>query len=162
MVRESSTGGMTMISELAEDDLPSCAEVFRTTFREPPWNEDWPPETAHRRLAELLSTPNALGLCARDGSAVVGFVLGFVESFHPGDRYHLAEMAVLPAQQRRGIGGDLVAELRSRLDAVGVRDVYLVTGREGPTREFWEDTGLRPSRSRIVMAASISSPATAP
>jgi aminoglycoside 6'-N-acetyltransferase I len=139
------------ISLFSESDIAGCVEVFRRAFREPPWEEEWPEAVARRRLGEILDTPNALGVVARDEGVVLGFVLGFTETFHPSDRFQLAEMAVAPDRQRQGLGSALIVELGNRLQTTSVDHVYLITGRRGPTREFWNALQFRESDGRIVM-----------
>ncbi|MDP8932119.1 MAG: hypothetical protein M3O70_27005 [Actinomycetota bacterium] len=87
-----------------ELDVPACADVFVAAFAAEPWNEQWPVTTVRKRLAEVLACPGSLGLAAMVDDERVGFVVGYVESFHPTDRFQLAEMASSPRTSDVGWG----------------------------------------------------------
>jgi ribosomal protein S18 acetylase RimI-like enzyme len=82
---------------------------------------------------------------------VLGLLAGYVESFHPADRFQLAELAVDPDHQRRGIASRLVADLVDRLAAAGIAEVFLITCRTGAAREFWQSQSFVVSMGRTVV-----------
>lgn len=132
-------------------DLDGCAATFVAAFAAEPWNEAWPVSAARQRLKEILATPGALGLAAVHDGECIGFVLGYVESFHPSDRFQLAEMAVRPEHQRRGVGSALVEALLDRLAATSVDEVFLVTARGESPEAFWRSQSFGVSRGRTVL-----------
>lgn len=133
-------------------DLDGCADTFVAAFAADPWNEVWPAAAARQRLAEVLATPGALGLTVVREGECIGFVAGYVESFHPFDRFQLAEMAVHPDHQRRGVGSGLVQVLLDRLAARDVGEVFLVTARGESPEGFWASQSFKVSQGRTVMA----------
>lgn len=142
-------------SEVIEIDpergLDACADVFVAAFAAEPWNEAWPATAARRRLAEILAAPGSLGLAAVRDRECIGFVVGYVETFYPRDRFQLAEMAVRPEHQRSGVGGTLVEVLRGRLAARNVDEIFLITSRGELPEAFWRSQSFAASRSRTVM-----------
>lgn len=133
-------------------DLAGCVAAYVNAFAAPPWNELWPEAKARDRLLEIADTPGSEFLVAKERGQVLGLVAGYVESFYPADRFQLAELAIDPDHQRRGIASGLVTELVDRLALAGTAEVFLITGREGAAREFWQTQSFVASKGRIVMA----------
>ena len=133
------------------DDVTTCAEVFAEVFNNPPWNEDWPVPSALSRLTEIAGTPGFVGLKVVSDGCMLGFVMGYTESFDTGNDFYLKEMCIIPEMQRQGIGTALLDELRIRLIAAGVRKVYLLTSRDGPAARFYEKNGFYTSEKMIMM-----------
>ena len=153
--------GHSLASPIVEDvaiadfdrvaDLEGCVAVYLSAFAAPPWEEQWPEATARRRLLEIAATPGSRVLVARDSSRVLGVLAGYVESFHPADRFQLAELAVDPVHQRRGIATGLVAELVDRLAVAGIAEIFLITGATGEVQTFWRAQAFTESKGRTVM-----------
>ncbi|HEX9889875.1 MAG TPA: GNAT family N-acetyltransferase [Nitriliruptorales bacterium] len=136
-----------------EQVLETCTHVFVEAFAAEPWNEVWPADTVRARLGEVLAVPRSVGLTAVHDGQCVGFLVGYLESFHPVDRFQLAEMAVRPDRQGHGVGTGLVRELLDRLAMAGVGEVYLITSRGESPEAFWNDRSFVSSRGRVVMVA---------
>lgn len=139
-----------------QEDLLGCIRAYTRAFAAPPWNEHWPEAKARGRLVEIAGTPNSQFLVAQGRGRVVGLLAGYVETFYPADRFQLAELAVDPSHQRQGIASRLVTELVHRLAELDVAEVFLITGRSGAARDFWQSQSFAMSKGRIVMARRMS------
>ena len=131
--------------------LDAAAQVYVTVFNAAPWHDRWTPPTARRRLAEMLATPHALGFVLLDG-ALVGFVLGYAESWFDGTHFDLKELCIRTDQQRRGLGTRLLRHLEGALREQGVARVELLTAREGPAAAFYATQGYAVSPRMQMMA----------
>lgn len=131
--------------------LPAATALFVDVFNAPPWNDRWTPETAGRRLQDLLDTPGYAGsaLVGTDGS-LVGLVGGYRQRWYDGWHFYLAEMAVARDQQRNGLGSRLVTGFLDGLDDVD--GVYLLTDAGGAAGSFYAKHGFRPARRQSVMS----------
>ena len=132
-------------------DLKGCARVFVEVFNSPPWNEAWSADTALRRLTEIAHTPGFMGLKALEEHGLVGFVMGYAESFDDGVDFYIKEMCVLPSHQRKGVGKALLEELERGLVSKGVRKMYLLTSRGTFAAGFYEQKGFNISERMIMM-----------
>lgn len=103
------------IRSILPADIPTCATLFSAVFSNPPWNENWTLENAHRRLADCVATPNFLGVLAEDNYAVTGFAMGYLQHYMDERHYFLLELCVDTHRQRGGIGGALMSALNTRL-----------------------------------------------
>jgi aminoglycoside 6'-N-acetyltransferase I len=131
--------------------LPAATALFVDVFNAPPWNDRWTPETAGRRLRDLLDTPGYAGsaLVGTDGS-LVGLVGGYRQRWYDGWHFYIAEMAVARDQQRSGLGSSL---LTAFLDGLAdVDGVYLLTDAGGAAGSFYAKHGFEPARRQSVMS----------
>lgn len=131
--------------------LDAAARLYVAVFNAAPWHDRWTTATAHRRLAETLATPNALGFALLDDD-LVGFVLGHAEPWFDGDHFYLKEMCIRADRQRGGLGSRLLRHLEGALREQGVGRIYLLTAREGPAAAFYEGQGYYTSRKMALMA----------
>lgn len=116
-------------------DLPSIVEIERSSFVEP-----WEPETLRQTIEWFPTTCFVADL----GGEVVGFLFATPQSVNMGFYGHICNLAVSPAQRRRGIGTLLLrrAEQQFALDGaegmqLEVRESNLVA------REFYRKRGYR-------------------
>ena len=103
-------------------------------------------------MQEIAGTPGFVGIKAMKDEGMVGFVMGYAESFDAGSDFYLKEMCVLPKLQRQGIGSLLLEELKKQLRQVGARTLYLLTPKETPAAWFYEKNGFQTSKKMIMMA----------
>lgn len=131
-----------VVDRFRRDDLEDGAELYRTVFNRPPWNDEWTVETARNRLSEILETPGYRGYKASLEGELVGFVVGNLEQWDTGRRFFVEELCVHPDDQQRGIGTRLVERLIDELRDADVERAYLVTMTDGSARSFYESNGF--------------------
>ena len=139
---------------LTDSQLDGCARLFTAVFNAPPWNESWTLVAARSRLVEILKTPGAAGLAWVEEKPV-GLVAGYCERDAGGHVFYLKEMCVCPDWQRQGIGGRLLTGLEERLRKGGVRQIYLLTRRDGPAEAFYAANGFRTSGRMALMTRQV-------
>ena len=107
------------IRSASVDDLDRIAEIEQACFSDP-WTRD--------ALASALALPHVrffvgeLAPSAGDGErGTAGYVVALVL----GDEGEIADLAVLPAARRRGVGTALLDRTEKDLAARGVRTLYL-------------------------------------
>ena len=148
-------------AETTRGQLPALAAVYTAAFAAPPFNE--PPPITDGFAAMLDRHRRRLGfrLCAAiddDSDALVGFAYGY--SSRPGQHWHdlmrsilgaelagewlndcfeLVELAVLPARQGAGIGGQLHDMLLSSV--VHDRALLSTLASETPGRRLYRRRG---------------------
>ncbi len=136
---------------IIRDDLSECSDLFVKVFNRPPWDENWTVSTALARLTEIVGTPGFEGLKAISDGRIIGFALGYAESFDGGGDFYLKEMCVLPDVQRKGIGTAILEELKAHLLRIGARKLYLLTERGGRAENFYEKNGFYTSETMIMV-----------
>jgi aminoglycoside 6'-N-acetyltransferase I len=129
--------------EITAANAPAFAQLFVDAFIGPPWNVPWTRDAASERLLSFSSFPRFRGLGAHGGIGPVGLVLGWGERWRRGWVFHLKEMCVAPAVQKRGIGKALLERFERALAADGYQSVYLETSPDAASRGFYEHCHYR-------------------
>lgn len=152
-VRDTTGSGITpgKITVFTSDHLDAAARLYLSVFNAPPWNDQWTLETAHRRLADTLNTPEALGLIALEGE-LMGFCIGYSEQWFDGKYFHLKELCVRTDRQRTGIGTHLLHHLEQMLHEMQIARLYLLTMRGSPAEEFYAKRGYSTNTNMILMS----------
>ena len=145
-----------ILRDLFPSDLAPCAALFASVFSAPPWNENWTPGNALRRLSECAATPGFLGVLMETDGAPAGFAVGYLQAYMDEKHYYLLELCVAPTLQRQGVGGALIDALGARLKEAGASRLYTLTARETPAQKFYEKAGFYVSPKMVLMARRFS------
>ncbi len=88
------------------------------------WPDTWPDlESARAEVRESLDPGRISRVAIDDDGKVLGWIGG--QSQYDGNVWELHPLAVQPAQQRRGIGRALVADLEAQVRAQGAHTLWL-------------------------------------
>ncbi len=105
---------------------------------------DVPPR---EEVERKLERDPELFLVAEDGSDLVGVVMGTYD----GRRGWIFRLAVDPARRRGGVARALIDELERRYQAMGVKQLRLLTvSGNAPARRLWEHLGYRPFEDVVL------------
>jgi len=103
------------IEHITVDTIEPCAELFVNVFTLPPWNENWTKQQARERLEFYFNTPNFLGLQyvnKGEDNNIKGCFFGNFEPYQDMYLYTLTEMFIHPDAQGRGVGTQLITQLK--------------------------------------------------
>lgn len=101
----------------------------------------WTPETVHRRVWQVLGSPDSYCLLAERSGEVLGFAMGRMEQFADLVAYNLEEILISKAHQNQGHGTDLMQELEGRVKALGASLVQLKAVAEEQHERFYGRLG---------------------
>lgn len=101
-----------IIRPLTEGDAAEVAAIAAQS----PGAAQWP-ESGYRNLA----AQGIWGWVVEDTGHICGFLVGRIT----GDQAELLNLAVLEAQRRRGVGGELLQTFVQTLSERGIREVFL-------------------------------------
>ena len=122
---------MFSLADAKESQLAAVAALEKE-WSSAPWSEDG--------LKDFLLSPGAL-LLAAEGED--GALLGYLSCRHAADEAEIANLAVLPAARRCGIGASLLREALRRLASAGVCRVFLeVRASNAPAVSLYEKAGF--------------------
>jgi aminoglycoside 6'-N-acetyltransferase I len=142
---------LSRIERLGPEHLEPGARLLAEVFNRAPWNERWTPETARAELEHVLNTPGSFGLVIYAGGSLAGLAAGHRHPLDRGEAYYLREMYVRPELQGRGLGSELMRELKRALKDRGVSILYLITHRGIPAESFYRMHGCKVSRRDVLM-----------
>jgi ribosomal protein S18 acetylase RimI-like enzyme len=144
-----------IFSDIDEDDLVGCSELYVATFRDSPWNEEWSTEDAFERLSDFLASPKSIAVKAIHNGNICGFLLGQLQQWNGATFYYLKEICVSYALQRRGIGKSLMGKLEEILTENGVSRIYLITQRDSVPSGFYSSLGFSENQNVMVMGKQV-------
>lgn len=142
--------------ELKESDLKRCSEIYKDVFSRDPWNEEWEINIAYKRLNHFFNSESFIGVVSILDENIIGFALGNIEPFLHGDIFYLREMCVLPKNQKKGLGTNLVNELENRLLKLNVKSIYLFTDRKIPAVQFYLKNGYKHDKDLTIFTKDVS------
>lgn len=126
-----------------EDALSAAPSVLMEAYAAVPWRECWSRELALARITELLETPGAVAVGAYQGKNLIGIAIGLPHTSAVGRTLYVAELAVVPAFQRRSVGKKLIAFVDAKAFEIGFRSVWLISQGDGTPAKFYLSNGFR-------------------
>ena len=130
--------GPGVVRELLAHDLEEAWALDQSCFE---------PGNAYTRaeIRSFVRRPGAVALAAERGGRLEGFAI----AERRGARGHVITIDVAEAARRRGVGRRLFAELFTRLESAGAREIRLeVDVRNAGAIRFYEGLGF--GRTRIL------------
>jgi GNAT superfamily N-acetyltransferase len=139
------------IREIYEDELPRWVAVVNATQPEPVREEGV--------IADFLDwkrqAPQTVWLLAEEGEAAVG-AGRLTPGWHSPPGVARADVRVLPAARRRGIGSELLDELQRRADALHAPTLELEVRDDDPGSLSWtEQQGFREVGRSVRLALDL-------
>lgn len=144
-----------IFSDIDEDDLVGCSELYVATFGDTPWNEEWSAEDAFQRLSDFLASPKSIAIKAIHNANICGFLFGELQQWNGGTFFYLKEICVNNAQQRRWIGKSLIGKLEETLTENRVSRIYLITQRDSVPSSFYSSLGFSENQNIMVMGKQV-------
>lgn len=143
------------IEKLQEIHLKECSLKYIDTFNDEPWNDKWDEITAYKRLEEIFNTPGFKGMVALENGAVVGAVLGNLETWFEGYMYNLKEMFIMKSEKGKGLGTMLFKGLEEELKNHDVTSITLFTSKGDLTEKFYLKNGCITESDMIMMGKKL-------
>ncbi|MBQ4627846.1 MAG: GNAT family N-acetyltransferase [Clostridia bacterium] len=126
-----------MTADDIEKVIPLYIEYWNST------GDEWTPETVHRRIFQVIGSPDSYCLIAEICGNVIGFAMGRMETFFDLTAYNLVEIVIASEYQRKGYGSALMAELEKRVGALGVSTVQLDAVNDEMHENFYGKLGYK-------------------
>ena len=126
-----------MTADDIEKVIPLYIEYWNST------GDEWTPETVHRRIFQVIGSPDSYCLIAESGENVIGFAMGRMETFFDLTAYNLVEIVIASEYQRKGYGSALMTELEKRVGALGVSTVQLDAVNDEIHENFYGKLGYK-------------------
>ena len=131
--------------------LQACASILVDAYNSEPWNDEWTPETAFRKLDCFYKSPDFIGLLAYQDGKLIGACVGNIEPYYTGDYFYLKEMFVSPEAQKLGVGKKLMESLKIQLAELGIKQVILFTSNEFFPFNFYEKAAFKVMEGMVMM-----------
>ncbi|AFS77766.1 acetyltransferase, GNAT family [Gottschalkia acidurici 9a] len=146
---------MSNVYNIEEKHLIKCGELFVKAFNANPWNDNWTVDNAYKRLKDIYSTPNFIGLVYIENDEVKGAVLGNCETWYDGTDYNLKEIFIDVDHKGRGIGSTIIEELESKLNTLNINKIILNTLRAKEVSNFYIKNEYKELEDVVTMSKYI-------
>jgi len=144
-----------IIFDIKSKHIEKCAELYVNVFNAEPWNDKWTIETAYKRLNDIYSTPNFVGVLYVENSDIKGAIFGNCEQFFDGMHYNLKEMFVSTELQGIKIGTKMLKILEEQILEPDVNTIYLFTSKGNKTSKFYIKNNFDQWDSMAMMGKGI-------
>ncbi|MDM9625514.1 GNAT family N-acetyltransferase [Rhizobium sp. S152] len=130
---------------ITPDEAAGSAEIIVQAYAEPPWFEQWSIENAVARLNEMTTTPGCLTIGAVLEDSLIGFGFALPHTTVAGRGLMVAEIAIMPPYQRKGLGSALLRHIEREARAADYLHVWLVSQRDGGVADYYRGNGYTQS-----------------
>lgn len=110
----------------------------------------WTPETAGRRIRQVLSMEGGYGLLATDSQGTAGFVMGYFKQYDDLVSFILEEIVVEHSRQGQGLGSALLTETERRVKVMGAAGVELSAVNDSMHHHFYEIAGYKDAKNFVA------------
>ena len=121
------------------DDLKECAEILKSTYALPPYNEEWELLHAQEYLARFFNFDPAFCFVAVQGDKITGALFSYCYPWHGRESCYIQEIFVSPSAHRKGVGSGLIEKLS---DSKGIGPTWLVANKNAIAIKFYDSLGF--------------------
>lgn len=129
-----------MYREMKITDIPAVLPLYIQYYNT--WEEaQWTPETAGRRIRQVLSMDGGYGLLLEEDGEAAGFVMGFFKQYDDLVSFNLEEIVIEHSRQGRGLGSALLKETERRVKKRGAAGIELCAVNDEAHHRFYGRAG---------------------
>lgn len=140
-----------MIRAMRENDLAQCGRIYAKAFPVEQWGIDWTAESAAEYLQDYFDQKRFVGYVYEEQDEVRGCIFALCRISGSKKEIYINEMAVLPEQQGRGIGKQLLNTVKAYCRDAGLAGIVLYTSEYAPAATFYQRNGFKRSDGTICM-----------
>jgi len=142
--------------EVDESYLPQMAELYRESFSEEPWNDDWSDtKQLIEYMKDISKAYNALNYGLVFDGKLVGMSVGKINHWWEGTNYNIEELCVSPSYQGQGVGSKFLGLIEQRVREKGLAGIFLQTDNDKPSYHFYHKNGFRDLDEHISLYKSV-------
>src|SRR4051812_22908318 len=112
---------------ITKNDIPRCAETFKASYNQLPWNYNWKLPDAVRYLNEYVDSPQFKGFMICEDDFVSGALLGHTKTWWTNNQFMIDELFIAPTKQGMGYGKLLLKEAEQYAKEYRIELITLMT-----------------------------------
>ena len=133
---------MFKLKRLSVDDKEAITTVFVSVFSRGPWNDDWSDkEQLDLYINDLIGQNNSLTYGLYDQDELIGISMGYIKHWYRGTEYLINELCIKTDRQGSGAGTFFISGIEKAISELGLKQIFLLTGRDVPAYEFYKKNG---------------------
>lgn len=138
------------IDEMSVEDINLVLQLYIDYYN----NQEescWTEETTGKRIRQVLTMQDSYSLIMKDDvGAVCGFAMGYFKQYDDIIGYTLEEIVIASAEQNKGLGSRLLAELETRVKAAGAACIELQAVKDEKHERFYGKAGFRDAKNFVM------------
>ena len=130
------------LKQLSIDDKETIKDLFTGVFTGEPWNDDWSDiKQLDLYIEDLCGQNYSLTFGLYDGSELIGLSMGYIKHWYSGTEYLINELCIKTGRQGSGAGTFFLTEIEKAIKEMGIKQIFLLTGRDVPAYDFYKKNG---------------------
>ena len=147
------------LRRLTVRDKAIITDLFTDVFTNEPWNDDWSDtEQLDAYIMDLTGQSYSLTLGYFDDNRLVGLSMGYIKHWYSGTEYIINEFCIDRRLQGKGIGSSFMKAIEAYLPENGIRQIFLLTGKNVPAYSFYQRNGFTELTGNVSFAKRIGMP----
>lgn len=122
----------------------------------------WAPETAGKRIRQVLGMAGGYGLLLEDENGPAGFVMGYFKQYDDLISFILEEIVIERTRQGKGLGSALLAETEGRVRKLGAAGVELSSVNDKMHGHFYSKAGYGNAKNFVIKVKWFPEPTECP
>ena len=144
---------------LSLEDRKMITDLFTDVFTNEPWNDDWSDrKQLDAYITDLTGQSYSLTLGYFDGDRMIGLSMGYIKHWYSGTEYIINEFCIDRRLQGKGIGSSFMKAIEAYLPENGIRQIFLLTGKNVPAYSFYQRNGFTELTGNVSFVKRIGMP----
>ena len=148
---------MYTLKRLGIEDKEEIKAVFVSVFTQEPWCDDWSDKSQlDMYICDLIGQSYSLTYGLYDSAGeLTGISLGHIKHWYTGTEYIIDELCIKTERQGAGAGTFFISEIEKAIEALGLKQIFLLTDSTGPAYEFYRKNGFEESETMVAFSKQI-------
>ena len=144
------------LKRLSINDKEAIKELFTGVFTGEPWNDDWSDgEQLNLYIEDLCGQGYSLTFGLYDGGELIGISMGDIKHWFRGTEYLINELCIKTDRQGTGAGTFFLTEIENAVKEMGIKQIFLLTGRDVPAYNFYKKNGYVEESNTVPLSKYI-------
>lgn len=139
---------------MIKEDINSVIEFYINCYSD---GDDWTYETTYKRIMQVFTKMDSHCFVLEDNGEVLGFAMGYIETFIPKSFYFLSEIVVSPKLRDHGYGTKFMNYIENYLKAFNISKILLLAANDEMHKHFYGKLGYEEHSGIICMTKKVES-----
>ena len=144
------------LKQLSINDKEAIKALFTGVFTGEPWNDDWSDsKQLDCYIDDLCGQVYSLTFGLYDGGELIGISMGDIRHWFRGTEYLINELCIKTDRQGTGAGTFFLKEIEKAVKEMGIKQIFLLTGRDMPAYNFYKKNGYVEESNTVPLSKYI-------
>lgn len=141
------------LEKAIDKDLKDIAEIYKTEFSKPPYNEKWTSSIALKRIKEYYMFCDIWKL--NYNGKIIGFIIINTKRWFPNNVCFGEEIAVKEDYQEKGLGTFIFKEIFRIYKERGFKKFAGITSKKSKALNLYNRLGIKESKDSVFIERNI-------